>query len=46
MLPEKDSETEENVFDDFDGGNEMDSAKFVEDDKISSGDWIFVLFNL
>ena len=35
MVPEKDSETEEDVFDDK-GENEMDNAELVEDDEISS----------
>lgn len=34
-IPENDSEVEENVFDDFDGDDEMDDKETVRDDELS-----------
>ena len=47
-VPEKDSNDTENedVFDDFEGENEMDNVELVAEDVISSDDLIFDLFNL
>ena len=48
IVPEKDSNDTENedVFDDFEGENEMDNVELVAEDVISSDDLIFDLFNL
>ena len=35
-VPEHDSEKGENVFDDFEGEDEMDDTEIVEDDELSS----------
>ena len=47
-VPEKDSNDTKNedVFDDFEGENEMDNVELVAEDVISSDDLIFDLFNL
>ena len=34
-VPGHDSEVEENVFDDFDGDDDMDDKQFVRDDELS-----------
>ena len=48
IVPEKDSNDTENedVFDDFEGENEMDSIELVAEDVINSDGLIFDLFNL
>ena len=48
IVPEKDSnETKnEDVFDDFEGENEMDNVELVAEDVINSDGLIFDLFNL
>ena len=46
IIPEKERKTEEKAFDDFEGGNEMDNAETVENNEVSSGNWIFTLFIL
>ena len=48
IVPEKDSNDTENedVFDDFEGENEMDNIELVAEDVINSDGLIFDLFNL
>ena len=47
-VPEKDSNDTENedVFDDFEGENEMDNVELVAEDVINSDGLVFDLFNL
>ena len=47
-VPEKDSNDTENedVFDDFEGENEMDNVELVAEDVINSDGLIFDIFNL
>ena len=48
IVPEKDSNDTENedVFDDFEGENEMDNVELVAEDVINSDGLMFDLFNL
>ena len=48
IVPEKDSNDTENedVFDDFEGENEMDNVELVAEDVINSDGLIFDIFNL
>ena len=48
IVPEKNSNDTQNedVFDDFEGENEMDNVELVAEDVINSDDLFFDLFNL
>ena len=45
-VPERDREVEEDVFDDFEGENQMDDTEIVEVDRLSTDGWTFDLFNV